>query len=90
MNAEQREWTERRTRAIATEAGLPMPDEVEHHESSIVLLWHDLKLAVEIDEIPDGPPPPFDPYDLDLPRREDGSASDEEPEDAEQETYPPF
>jgi hypothetical protein len=90
MNAEQREWTERRTRAIATKAGLPVPDAIEHHESSIVLLWYDLKLAVEVDEIPDGPPPPFDPEDLDLPRSARGRAGDEEPDDGEQETYPPF
>jgi hypothetical protein len=66
MAMDQREWTERRMRAILTEAGLPQPDDVEYGEASIWLRWHEQKLVVEIDEIPDGPPPAFDPYDLDL------------------------
>jgi hypothetical protein len=78
VTVDQRDWTERRTRAIAAEAGLPEPDEVEHRDSSIVLLWHELKLAVEVDEIPGGPPPPFDPCDLSQP--DDGAAD----------TCPPF
>jgi hypothetical protein len=64
MPLDQRDWTERRMRAIIADAGLPEPDEVEHHESSILLLWHEPKLAIEIDEIPAGPPPAIDPCDL--------------------------
>jgi hypothetical protein len=78
MTSDQHEWTERRMRAILFEAGLPAPDEVEYDESSIWLRWHEQKLAVEIADIPAGPPPPFDPYDL------------ERPFGGEPETYPPF
>ena len=36
-------------RELLTGEGLPQPDEVEYREESIVLLWHDTKLAVVID-----------------------------------------
>jgi hypothetical protein len=65
-------------RAILAEANLPEPDEVEHEGSSIWLRWYEQKLAVEIADIPDGPPPPFDPCDL------------EKPLGDEPETDPPF
>ena len=52
MSADERQATEVRTVEIARRAGLPEPDEVEYRETSIVLLWHDLKLAVMVDEIP--------------------------------------
>ena len=39
-------------RELVREAGLTEPDEVEYRDTSIVLLWHEEKLAVEIDEIP--------------------------------------
>jgi hypothetical protein len=71
-------------RAIVARAGLPEPDRVEHREASIVLFWDDQKVAVEIDEIPAGPPPPFDPCDLDLPA-EGGLAEASAPE-----RCPPF
>jgi hypothetical protein len=35
--------------ALLERERLPAPDEVEHRENSIVLLWHDQKLAVVVD-----------------------------------------
>jgi hypothetical protein len=43
------EDAERRMRALLPEAGLPQPDDVEYRERSVVLLWHETKLAVVID-----------------------------------------
>ena len=44
-------------RELLTAEGLPQPDEVEHREASVVLLWHETKLAVVIDlEDDDGRP----------------------------------
>lgn len=48
------EAAERAMRELLTGEGLPQPDEVEYRESSIVLLWHETKLAVVIDLDDDG------------------------------------
>lgn len=46
---------ERDVRRLLESQGLPAPDEVEHRESEIVLLWHESKLAlvIDLDEPPD-------------------------------------
>ena len=36
-------------RELLTGEGLPQPDEVEYRDASIVLLWHETKLAVVVD-----------------------------------------
>ena len=36
-------------RAIAVQAGLPQPDEVEYREDEVVFLWHETKLAVIVE-----------------------------------------
>ncbi len=40
---------ERALRELLPSTGLPQPDEVEYRETSVVLLWHETKLAVVID-----------------------------------------
>lgn len=40
---------EARMREIVRNAGLPPPDEVEHHSDEIVLFWHEEKLVVSVD-----------------------------------------
>jgi hypothetical protein len=47
--ASEHEAAESAMRALLSEAGLPPPDEVEHRGRSIVLLWHETKLAVIVD-----------------------------------------
>ena len=46
-------------RELLSREGLPQPDEVEHRERSILLLWHATKLAVviDLDEDPEMPGP---------------------------------
>ena len=46
-------------RELLEREGLPQPDEVEHRETSILLLWHATKLAVviDLDEDPEMPGP---------------------------------
>ena len=43
------EAAERAMRELLSGEGLPQPDEVEYREASIVLLWHETKLAVVVD-----------------------------------------
>jgi hypothetical protein len=43
------EAAERAMRELLTGEGLPQPDEVEYRDESIVLLWHDTKLAVVVE-----------------------------------------
>jgi hypothetical protein len=43
------EAAERAMRELLTGEGLPQPDEVEYRDASIVLLWHDTKLAVVVE-----------------------------------------
>jgi hypothetical protein len=43
------EEAERRMRQLLADAGLPLPDEVQHGETSIRLLWHDRKVAVVVE-----------------------------------------
>jgi hypothetical protein len=40
---------ERGLRELLPGTGLPQPDEVEYHETSVVFLWHEIKLAVVVD-----------------------------------------
>ena len=42
---------ERGLKHLAAEAGLPEPDEVEYRDADgeVVLLWHELKLAVVVE-----------------------------------------
>jgi hypothetical protein len=54
-NFEQHRAAERAMRELLPGAGLPPPDEVEYEETSVVMLWHETKLAVVIDL--DDPPP---------------------------------
>src|SRR4051794_8032191 len=55
----QHEAAERAMRELLEREGLPQPDEVEHRDTSILLLWHATKLAVVIDlEEGDEAPPP--------------------------------
>jgi hypothetical protein len=57
--AKRHEAAERAMREMLTGEGLPQPDEVEYREASVVLLWHETKLAVVIDlEEGDGSPLP--------------------------------
>ncbi|HEY0633493.1 MAG TPA: hypothetical protein VGC98_15660 [Thermoleophilaceae bacterium] len=55
----EHEAAEQAMRELLEREGLPQPDEVEHRETSILLLWHATKLAVVIDleEGPEMPPP---------------------------------
>lgn len=46
---DQHQAAERAMRELLDGEGLPQPDEVEYREASVVLLWHDTKLAVVID-----------------------------------------
>ncbi|MEA2431638.1 MAG: hypothetical protein QOI19_2111 [Thermoleophilaceae bacterium] len=57
--ASEHEAAEQAMRELLEREGLPQPDEVEHRERSILLLWHATKLAVVIDleEGPEMPPP---------------------------------
>ncbi|MDT7561329.1 MAG: hypothetical protein QOI68_5811 [Pseudonocardiales bacterium] len=45
----EHEAAETAMRDLLSEGGLPAPDEVEYRERSIVLLWHETKLAVVVD-----------------------------------------
>ena len=40
---------EARFRALLADADLPLPDEVEHHETQLVFLWHASKVAVAVE-----------------------------------------
>jgi hypothetical protein len=40
---------ERAVRQLLEREQLPEPDEIEHRENSIVLLWHEQMLAVVVD-----------------------------------------
>jgi hypothetical protein len=46
-------------RRLLEEGGLPPPDEVEHHATELVFLYHEQKLAFtfELDERPETPDP---------------------------------
>jgi hypothetical protein len=48
----RRDEVEARFRALLTDGDLPEPDEVEHHETHLVFLWHGPKVAfvVELDD----------------------------------------
>jgi hypothetical protein len=46
---DQHEAAERDMRELLQQNGLPQPDEVEYRERSILMLWHETKLAVVID-----------------------------------------
>ena len=48
----QHEDTRRRFVAIAHEAGLPDPDEIEYRDTEIEFVWHAEKLVIVLDEIP--------------------------------------
>ena len=43
------EAAERDMRELLEHSGLPQPDDVEYRERSILMLWHETKLAVVID-----------------------------------------
>jgi hypothetical protein len=45
----EHEAAERTMRELLEGEGLPQPDEVEYRDDSVVLLWHETKLAVVID-----------------------------------------
>jgi hypothetical protein len=45
----EHEAAEAAMRELLSRESLPQPDEVEHRERSILLLWHATKLAVVID-----------------------------------------
>ena len=45
----EHEAAERDMRELLEQAELPQPDEVEYRERSILMLWHETKLAVVID-----------------------------------------
>jgi hypothetical protein len=45
----QHQEAERAMRELLEGEGLPQPDEVEYRAMSILLLWHEKKLAVVID-----------------------------------------
>ena len=45
----EHEAAERDMRELLEHSGLPQPDEVEYRERSILMLWHETKLAVVID-----------------------------------------
>ncbi|HEX4692495.1 MAG TPA: hypothetical protein VH276_17485 [Solirubrobacteraceae bacterium] len=47
---------EGRMRALIDDAGIAPPDEVEHAPTSVVLLWHEHKLAVVVDLDEEGAP----------------------------------
>lgn len=47
---------EARMRALIDDAGIAPPDAVEHAPTSIVLLWHEQKLAVVVDLDEEGEP----------------------------------
>jgi hypothetical protein len=47
---------EARMRALVEDAGLAPPDAVEHAPTSVVLLWHEQKLAVVVDLDEEGEP----------------------------------
>jgi hypothetical protein len=47
---------EARMRALIDDAGLAPPDAVEHAPTSVVLLWHERKLAVVVDLDDQGEP----------------------------------
>jgi hypothetical protein len=49
VTEDRRQEFEQAMHALLERERLPAPDEVEHRENSIVLLWHDEKLAVVID-----------------------------------------
>ena len=55
----EHEAAERAMRELLETEGLPQPDEVDYRETSILLLWHETKLAVVIDleEGPEMQPP---------------------------------
>jgi hypothetical protein len=55
----EHEAAEGAMRELLSESGLPPPDEVEYRDRSIVLLWHEMKLAVvvELDDPPAGGSP---------------------------------
>lgn len=58
---EQKLDVERTMRDLLEREGLPAPDEVEYHEASVALLWHETKtiVIVDIDE-PSGERTPCD------------------------------
>ena len=43
-------------RALIEDAGIAPPDAVEHAPTSVVLLWHEQKLAVVVDLDEEGEP----------------------------------
>jgi hypothetical protein len=47
---------EARMRALIEDAGIAPPDAVEHAPSSVVLLWHEQRLAVVVDLDEEGEP----------------------------------
>jgi hypothetical protein len=53
----EHEAAEQAMRELLERAGMPQPDEVEHRETSVLLLWHATKLAVVID-LEEGPEMP--------------------------------
>jgi hypothetical protein len=53
----EHEAAEQAMRELLERAGMPQPDEVEHRETSILMLWHATKLAVVID-LEEGPEMP--------------------------------
>jgi hypothetical protein len=54
----EHEAAEQAMRELLEGQGLPQPDEVEYRETSIVLLWHETKLAVVIDLVEGAEMPP--------------------------------
>lgn len=40
---------EERFRALLTDAGLPLPDEVERHATEVVFLWHATQVAIVVE-----------------------------------------
>jgi hypothetical protein len=48
------EAAERDMRELLEDSALPQPDEVEYRERSVLMLWHETKLAVVIDLDDDG------------------------------------
>jgi hypothetical protein len=53
----EHEAAEQAMRELLERAGMSQPDEVEHRETSILMLWHATKLAVVID-LEEGPEMP--------------------------------
>ena len=61
---ERFQTVERGFRAVAAEAGLPEPDEVNYREEpdEVEFIWHEQKLCVVVEL--DGGPEPEDPPDI--------------------------